>query len=625
MAFSRGAQPVHSDSAPLASKPSHGVPCWGCFALCCPWPPRAEKKRTKDYRTGGSGKLPPLSVEHPCRDSEEEAVQSVPQALQATSATGIAVPDTNETVAAAPPGPRLQEAVPEVSNVARTSEKLVQEDRGQVLLDGVSGKLSAGHVPELRRQSSGGSCHMNGFRIKPEVESIQVALHNVAPFSLPQEAFSFEPDARTVVTPFQNGDRERLIHCNTKLEPEEQRLLKSLQKEASRQGKSFLPSISVAATRFISDARGDVTKALAKMQSTQDWRLDYFRAGPIVDETLMEDLKLGVIYFCGRDRMLRPTLVVRPARAPLDLFNVGGVQKLTRAIVFCMEYFVRYMTIPGKVENLNVILDLKGLAIRQVPLNALLQIRSVMSLAYTGRVYRFYICNMTWMMQTIAGIVQAAMTDRQREKIVFVKGATELRREFALHHLEADLGGNRPEVTEFFPFPLQAGPFSGGHPGGPRTGAVPGMHAVLTRDGVRGRLWDPRASVQSNTRLEFSERAADLLLACRGLESLAAEAEAAQAQLASAAALAVGAVPNPQEQELPAAADGPAVADQGLASETDHSTASEPSSLDQLDSTKDDAAPSVLDGVVMEETAVVPCCYFSCFLPCGCGTLQLRT
>jgi len=343
----------------------------------------------------------------------------------------------------------------------------------------------------------------NGFDTIPELEAIQVDEEHIAPFSLPQEALSFQPDVNTLIAHFKNGDRERMIHCNVPLEKEEQKSLDLLRKEVRLRGKAFFPSIVVAAVRFLSDARGDHYRAIEKMEAAQEWRTGFFKHGPLTSASVADDLKYGVMYFSGRDHALRPLLVVRPARAPADLISQQGVEKFTRVVTFCMEYFLRFMAVPGKVENLNVLVDLKDLALSQIPLSALLEIRSVLSRQYTGRVFRFYICNMPWTLRAISGMVQAAMTDRQREKIVFVQQATDLQREFALHHLEEDLGGTRPIFREFFPFPLQAGPFMGGWHQGPCPDAVPKVHEAMSANAARGRLWDLAKSREENCRLEY--------------------------------------------------------------------------------------------------------------------------
>ncbi|CAK9113081.1 Sec14 cytosolic factor (Phosphatidylinositol/phosphatidyl-choline transfer protein) (PI/PC TP) (Sporulation-specific protein 20) [Durusdinium trenchii] len=267
-----------------------------------------------------------------------------------------------------------------------------------------------------------------------------------------------------VVSHFKNGDKERKIYCNIELYPEEQASMKALQEEAEKQGLEFFPSIAIMAGRFLSRARGDPHKAIKLMLATQEWKADYFKAGPVADTQVLEDLKYGVVYFCGRDYGLRPTIVCRANRIPDEWYKdkKAGIERLIKVLIFCMEYMCRYMVVPGKIENNCLVVDLKGLGISGVPISALSQIYSVMSHHYIGRVFRFYVVNMSSGLSTIAGWVKGILTDRQKQKLQLLDHLDDLKKDFAHHQLEEDLGGTRPMITTFFPFPLQGPPFEKG-------------------------------------------------------------------------------------------------------------------------------------------------------------------
>lgn len=117
---------------------------------------------------------------------------------------------------------------------------------------------------------------VDGFDTLPEPVSIEVQDCNVAPFSLPQECLNYVPDPNAVVLKFQNGESERMISCNTELSKDELSMLRKCQEEAARQKLAFLPSISIAAVRYLGDI-GDVEEAVKKMHENQAWRLSYFQ------------------------------------------------------------------------------------------------------------------------------------------------------------------------------------------------------------------------------------------------------------------------------------------------------------------------------------------------------------
>ncbi|CAE7623762.1 sec14 [Symbiodinium sp. CCMP2456] len=355
---------------------------------------------------------------------------------------------------------------------------------------------------------------MDGFRTVEEPAYLSIKEENIAPFTLPVEAFTFEPEPDMVVSHFKNGDTERKIYCNIELSEEEKASVKALQETAKAQGLEFFPSIAIMAGRFLSRARGDPHKAIKLMLATQEWKAEYFKAGPVSDHQVIDDLKYGVVYFCGRDYGMRPTIVCRANRIPDEWYKdkAAGIERLIRVLIFSMEYMVRYMVVPGKIENNCLVVDLKGLGISGVPISALSKIYSVMSHHYIGRVFRFYVVNMSSGLSTIAGWVKGLLTDRQKQKLQLLDNLDDLKKDFANHQLEEDLGGTRPLIKTFFPFPLQGPPFDKGSTESCTAKPLEGTHKLLTTMGARGRIWDPTKTKEENAALEYAPEAYDFFV-----------------------------------------------------------------------------------------------------------------
>lgn len=354
----------------------------------------------------------------------------------------------------------------------------------------------------------------NGFLVKADVETIACEEENISPYSLPQEVLSYVPPPDAIITHFKNGDRERKLHNNIELEPHEIEQVRALQEESKAHNAAFSPSVISLATRFMSRARGDPKRGMKLMQATQEWRDEFFKKGPLVAKELKEDFSHGVVYFCGRDKDLRPLLIVRAIRIPDKWYKEKAIDKLINLLIFCMEYFIRYMVVPGKIENLNLIADLKGLGVTQVPITALAEVNRIMSNHYLGRVFKFYIVNLSWMLSSIAGIAKALLTDRQKQKLNILDKVQELANEAAPHQLEEDLGGARPVLDVFFPFPFRPGPFEASLALKENTSAIPDVHRLLTRRGAQGRIWDPSLSREDNLKLEYTPQAEDILKRC---------------------------------------------------------------------------------------------------------------
>lgn len=133
-------------------------------------------------------------------------------------------------------------------------------------------------------------------------------------------------------------------------------------------------------------------------------------------------------------------------------------QMPVRMLVFCLEYMVRYMAYPGKIETSTIMPDLVGVSTSQIPVGPLREVIKVLSAHYIYRVHKFYLCNIPSMLRRMSGMGTRLLNERQVQKLFFVDDAEEVLVDFALHQVEKDLGGKRPVVTEFFPFPLLAGP-----------------------------------------------------------------------------------------------------------------------------------------------------------------------
>lgn len=354
---------------------------------------------------------------------------------------------------------------------------------------------------------------LNGFLLRPDIVMLEVEEQNIAPFSVPQEALSFEPLGEAIISHFRNGDWERKIHCNIELLPEELEGLRLLQEETQTQGIRLLPSLCVAATRYLSHARGDYRKALKLMEATQEWRLSFF-SQPLTDTMLAEDLKHGIMYYSGRDKALRPLLTFRASRIPAAWHRERSYGRVIRLCCFCIEYFLRYMVVPGRIESFCVMIDLKDVSLTQIPVGVLREVHRSMGAHYVGRVSRFYICNMPWLLSSLLPIAKKVLTDRQRQKLVFVNRIQEIEEDISLRQIEEDLGGMRPMLQDFFPFAMLPGPFSDGNETDTSKEPVPRVHEVLTAAGSRGRLWNLRAKSEDNRRLEFSARAADIFRRC---------------------------------------------------------------------------------------------------------------
>ena len=327
------------------------------------------------------------------------------------------------------------------------------------------------------------------------MEVLKVEPEHLAAFTLPEEAFDFEPAGEDVFLKLSSGILERRLHSNVTFTEEEETALQNLRQEARRSGKRFSPEICNEATRYLSATRGNHTKALSLMEATENWRRSYFKDGPLDSADLAEDMRHGFAYFVGRDRALRPALVFRASRVPEKWRKDFDIDRLLRVLIFCMEVMLRFMLVPGKVETSCLIVDLQDVSIKDIPVSLLREIHQLFTAHYPCRGFRFYVCNVPRMLTAISHVAKSLLTERQKLKVRVVGDVRELLEDFAPHQLEQDLGGSRSLATTFLPFPLGPGPF---YPGSaPRLSPVINLHKASDLEEAREELERTRCHAEA--------------------------------------------------------------------------------------------------------------------------------
>ncbi|CAJ1443564.1 unnamed protein product [Effrenium voratum] len=322
----------------------------------------------------------------------------------------------------------------------------------------------------------------NGLPCSESVDAIRMAPEHLAAFTLPEEAWGFQADGEDVLVKLSSGLLERRLHEHVDFSLEEQRSLQKLRQEAQRTGKRFSPEVCREASRYLSATRNNHERALGLMEATDKWRKTYFKDGPLRSEDIAEDISHGFAYFGGRDKALRPALIFRASRVPDQWRRDFNVDRLLRVLIFLMEAMLQFLLIPGKVETSCLIIDLRDVAIKDIPVSLLREIHQLFTAYYPCRGFRFYMCNVPRMLMAMSHVAKSLLTERQKLKVKVLGDVSELLEDFAPHQLETDLGGSKPLARAFIPFPLAPGPFEPGS--SPRLGAVENLHRFTWKEAL---------------------------------------------------------------------------------------------------------------------------------------------
>lgn len=309
-------------------------------------------------------------------------------------------------------------------------------------------------------ERAGSGLRVNGFRTIAEPAMVVIQEENIAPLSMPPEIESFQPTPESITKMYKSGKVVRLIHDWSTLDAQERQALEQMRCEAEQLGYAFFPRLALAANRFLCEFQGDVDRAFELILKVQEHRAMYYANGPIVDASIQSDLNLGVITVCGRDAAMRPIMVVRPARAPLDLCNDLGADRLVRCVNFIMEYCRDHMWYLGKVESCVLIFDVGGLKLSQVPFKSFQRITAALNMQPPCSIGKIFVCRMSFMLRQVGKLANASLSEQQQAKVMFVTHPQDLFKFMSADQVEKDFGGNRENITRFFPFDLRPGSFA---------------------------------------------------------------------------------------------------------------------------------------------------------------------
>ncbi|CDI81067.1 Sec14'Sec14, related, partial [Eimeria acervulina] len=210
--------------------------------------------------------------------------------------------------------------------------------------------------------------------------------------------------------------------------------------------------------------------------ATQQWPEALL--GVLESEVYHELRNMGACYWHGRDRRMRPLLVISLQRLQQLQREAAVEEKVTRLVIFCLEFFLRYLCVAGVVESWCILCDLNGTSISSFPLPLLLRLVQLIQGSYRGRLYRFYILYAPRLFHFIAKpLVSSLPTTTAKKLRVFTNPDDwdqERRTQFAAHQLEKKYGGTAPDISEhWYPFRFFPGPFEpecgAGQNGAPKT------------------------------------------------------------------------------------------------------------------------------------------------------------
>ncbi|CRH00874.1 Sec14 domain containing protein [Plasmodium relictum] len=269
---------------------------------------------------------------------------------------------------------------------------------------------------------------------------------NVNEYTIDENVFFFEPNKDDV---YDKNFNLRYIFHNTFINTEEEIAICEFKKYCKNKSlkinKTFFENECL---RYLYSAQFDFAKALDLIKSNYEFRIS--NVLPIKEKDVIDYINKGVMYWHGRDKKCRPILII-------NLLNVEllNIEKLINLFFFCFEFFLKYLCIPGKIENYISIIDCSGISISKFPMSTFMKLIEIMNSKYRCRLYRMYIIDAPKLFKTFGRSFLSFAPNYMTKKLKILDNnySTCLREEILETQLEKKYGGVQEiKNNMYYPF-----------------------------------------------------------------------------------------------------------------------------------------------------------------------------
>eukprot|EP00375_Theileria_parva_P001861 XP_764536.1 hypothetical protein [Theileria parva strain Muguga] len=293
--------------------------------------------------------------------------------------------------------------------------------------------------------------------------NIEIPTSHVNLYALDESVLLYEPTPDDVI----NGENRNIFN-NVPITDHEEALVEDFMKfiandhllkdDSNKEGLDWLYSMEPELLRFLYSSKFDFKKTLDHLFMNYKFRKSNMLPATLMD--IEDELNQGCLYWFGRDKKCRPTLVA-------DVFKLQDLpmEKLVKLVVFCFEFFLRYLHVGGKCENYNVLIDCDNKGFVQLPVQMIIQLTEIMNSKYRGRLNSIFLINSPNLINMIMKSLKGVLPDRILKKIVVLRenSSETLLALYNPNQLQERFGGSLPNLTkDYYPFQFFPGPTTSG-------------------------------------------------------------------------------------------------------------------------------------------------------------------
>jgi len=170
-----------------------------------------------------------------------------------------------------------------------------------------------------------------------------------------------------------------------------------------------------------------------------------------MNDKIIEIINCGFLYGHGRDHRYRPVLVIN-AKVYKKFKDTYSTEEWVIAVMYFIEYCISRLTIPGQVENWNIICDVDEVSVIFLP-GDLKKIIEILQCNYRARLYVLFLLNMSFGVRMVWNMIKGMLDPNTEKKIKMIgSDKTPMFELINKNQIEKKFGGSAENVEKhYFP------------------------------------------------------------------------------------------------------------------------------------------------------------------------------
>ena len=193
--------------------------------------------------------------------------------------------------------------------------------------------------------------------------------------------------------------------------------------------------------RLLQASEYDIKKTYTQIKENIQWLNNTPKT---INDKIINLLNSGFMYVFGRDSGFRPIIVVSIKTIKVILSQNYSFEDINKAIIYLMNYIIKYLLIPGQIENWIVFVDFDDVGISDI--GEFKKILSTLS-KQRGRVFKNYFVNISGFIKL--SVKTAVKVFSSVAKKLIILGSNELQKVQEIinpENIEQKYGGLAPNI-----------------------------------------------------------------------------------------------------------------------------------------------------------------------------------